>query len=84
MARSQAIQDAADRVIVNVQLHQPWPEAAKSATLEALGNLVGAQMTVALHIVDSIEDGPGGKRGLVRNPWLIAERARERDAERQP
>ena len=84
VARYQAIQDAADRIIVNVQLRQAWPDAAKTATLEALQKLVGAEMTVDLRIVDEISEGPGGKLGLVRNPWLAAQRAQNREAESRP
>jgi len=84
IARYQGIQDAADRLVVNVQLRQPWPEAAKTATLDALRKLVGTQMTVDLRIVDAIEEGPGGKLGLVRNPWLAAQRAQNREAESRP
>ncbi len=72
------MQDRADRLVVKVQLRQAWPAEARTATVDALQKLVGSQMTVDLRIVDAIEEGPGGKLGLVLNPWLAARRAQER------
>ncbi len=72
--RYQAVQDEANRLVVNVKLRSPWPPAAKAATVEALQSLLGPQMVLDLRIVDAIEEGPGGKLGLVKNPWLAAQR----------
>lgn len=84
IARYQAVQEVADRLIVKVQLRQAWPDAARQATLDALQNLLGPTMSIDLRLVDEIEEGPGGKLGLVRNPWLAAQRAQERNAENRP
>jgi phenylacetate-CoA ligase len=84
VARYQAVQDRADRLVVKVQLRQEWPIAARTATVDALQKLVGSQMTVDLRMVDLIEEGPAGKLGLVLNPWLAARRAQADAAERQP
>ena len=80
IARYQAVQDAADRLVVRVMLREPWPAAAKDATVEALHKLIGSQMTLVMEIVDAIEEGPGGKLALVKNPWLAAQRRREPEA----
>ena len=82
IARYQAVQDAADRLVVRVMLRQEWPTAAKQATIEGLQKLLGSRMTLVLEIVDAIEEGPGGKLALVKNPWLAAERRLEFPAER--
>ena len=84
VARYQAVQDNADRLVVRVQLRQEWPVEARTATVDALQKLVGSHMTVDLRMVDLIEEGPGGKLGLVLNPWLAARRAQADAAERQP
>ncbi len=83
VARYQAIQDAADRIVVRVQLRDAWPVEARTATVEALQRLVGSEMTIDVQVVELIEEGPGGKLGLVRNPWLAAQRAQEREAQGQ-
>ena len=77
IARYQAVQDAADRLVVRVQLRQAWPAAAKQATIAALHKLLGTRMTLVLEVVDAIEEGPGGKLALVKNPWLAAQRRQE-------
>ena len=84
VARYQGAQDRADRLVVRVQLRQEWPVEARTATVDALQKLVGSQMTVDLRIVDVIEEGPGGKLGLVLNPWLAARRAEEHEAQAHP
>ena len=84
IARYQAVQDAADRLVVKVQLRQEWPAPARAATVEAIGKLIGDRMTLALQLVDEIEEGPGGKLGLVKNPWLAARRAQEPQGEARP
>lgn len=77
VARYQATQETADRVVVRVQLRQAWPEEAKAATIAALKTLVGEGMTIDLRIVDEIQESAGGKLALVQNPWLAAARAQE-------
>lgn len=83
IARYQAVQEAANRLVIRVQLRHPWADEARTATVEALQRLVGSEMTIDVQIVDVIEEGPGGKLGLVRNPWLMAQRAQEHEAERR-
>jgi phenylacetate-CoA ligase len=84
VARYQAVQESATGVVLSVELRQPWPSEVRAQTVAALRTLLGDQMTIHLRIVDAIEDGPGGKLGLVRNPWLAAQRARETEAGRGP
>ena len=80
IARYQATQESADRLVIRVQLRQAWSDEARATTLEALRRLVGEGMTIDLQIVDEIKESAGGKLALVQNPWLAAARAQERDA----
>ena len=80
LTRYQVVQEAENRLLVRVELRSAWPDEARAATLAALQRLAGDQMEIDLRVVDAIKDGPGGKLGLVLNPWLAARRAREHEA----
>jgi hypothetical protein len=75
VARVQAVQDAADRVEVRLQLRHPWPAAERCATLDALAQALGGQMRISIREMDFLPETAAGKLQVVVNNWSGGKRA---------